>query len=166
VCGAPQHLQHTHTASSHIHNNCSTLTPPHPTSTTTATHSHRLIPHPQQLQHAHTHRLISDHPTSTSISKPHSSVVNVVLTCSPAPRSLAPAAAMLFSPRLPMLTYKHWLRGALSQPPATATETQLQLHPQPHPHLHPHPSLTPASKVLCSLAAPHPGPARLQHQYC
>jgi hypothetical protein len=85
---------------------------------------------------------------STPTSQPHSSVVSVVLTCSAAPRSRAPASPILLPVRLPMCKCEHCHGGPFS---ATKTSTH-RLIPSPHPHPQPH--LSRVSVVLTRRAAP------------
>ena len=79
---------------------------------------------PPQLQYTHTTTSIS---ISTSTSQPHSSIVSVVLTWSAAPRSRAPAAPILFQPRLPMKTCEHRPRSPRHKSTSIRMSALLQL---------------------------------------
>jgi hypothetical protein len=87
--------------------------------------------------------------TFTSTSKPHSSVVSAVLTCSAAPRSRAPVAPTLLQPRLPMSKCEHCTGRAKGVgAPLSATETGTHPHRLKW-HPHPHHSPTPAPSASC-----------------
>jgi len=87
--------------------------------------------------------------TSKSTSKPHTSSVSVVLACSAAPSSRAPASRMLFLQRLPMSKCENWPRAWGSLP---ATHKP---HFAPHPHHNRIPSHSSVvSVVLTCSAAP------------